>query len=66
MAHTFLQEISGCLLLSFYLTTSFKYKFVLIPLDFKAFLFFFFFLTLKMALFYLNKAFLFPNILGKH
>ena len=43
MAHTFLQEISGCLLLSFYLTTSFKYKFVLIPLDFKAFLFFFFF-----------------------
>ena len=47
MAHTFLQEITGCLLLSFFLTTSFKCKFVLIPLDFQAFLFFFFFLTLK-------------------
>ena len=43
MAHTFLQEITGCLLLSFFLTTSFKCKFVLIPLDFQAFLFFFFF-----------------------
>ena len=42
MAHTFLQEITGCLLLSFFLTTSFKCKFVLIPLDFQAFLFFFF------------------------
>ena len=42
MAHTFLQESTGWLLLSFYLTTSFKYKFVLIPLDFQAFLFSFF------------------------
>lgn len=40
MAHTFLQNITGWLLLSFYLTTSFKYKFVLIPIDFQAFLFF--------------------------
>lgn len=40
MAHTFLQNITGWLLLSFYLTASFKYKFVLIPIDFQAFLFF--------------------------
>lgn len=30
MAHTFLHDVTGWLLLSFYSTTSFKYKFVLI------------------------------------
>ena len=41
MAHTFLHGVTGWLLLSFYSTMSFKYKFVLIHLDGQAFLFFF-------------------------